>query len=78
MKQAISNANSKSVILLNNEQIFKSAIEASKEFNVDPSSICKSCKGKVKSAGKHPITGEPLVWMYYDEWLKLKDGECNK
>ena len=30
------------------------------------SSITMCCKGKRKSAGKHPITGEKLKWKYID------------
>jgi hypothetical protein len=28
------------------------------------SSICACCRGKYKTAGKHPMTGERLVWQY--------------
>ena len=30
------------------------------------SSITMCCQGKLKSAGKHPVTGEKLVWKYID------------
>ena len=30
------------------------------------SSITMCCKGKLKSAGKHPVTGESLKWKYID------------
>ena len=35
------------------------------KYNIDISSIVKCCKGKIKSAGKHPDTGEKLIWEYY-------------
>lgn len=38
--------------------------EASLKYGVCKSGISKCCKGKVKSAGKHPITGEKLIWEY--------------
>ena len=39
---------------------FKSIIEASTEYNLDPSSVVKCCKGKRKNAGGYK-------WMYKDE-----------
>ena len=38
--------------------------EASEYYYVDKHSIGECCKGKYKSAGKHPITGEKLIWKY--------------
>ncbi|MEG2246489.1 MAG: GIY-YIG nuclease family protein [Peptostreptococcaceae bacterium] len=62
---------SKKIICLNSKKIFENINQACEENNIDSSSIIGSCKGKRKSAGKHPITGEKLRWMYYDEYLKL-------
>lgn len=31
----------------------------------DVSSIVKVCRGQAKTAGKHPVTKEPLGWKYY-------------
>ena len=31
------------------------------------SDISKVCRGKQKSAGKHPVTGEKLIWKYIEE-----------
>ena len=59
------------VVCLNNFNIFDSLDEASKWANIKhSSSITQCCKGKYKSAGKHPITNEPLVWRYYSEYIK--------
>jgi hypothetical protein len=33
-------------------------------------SIWNNLSMGTKSAGKHPVTGEPLHWMYYDEYIK--------
>ena len=52
------------VICVNTGKIYRSTREASRDTGVDNSFICKCCKGKYKSAGKHPETGEPLVWKY--------------
>ena len=55
---------SKAVLCVETGQIFGSAREAERELKVDNSSIGKCCLGKVKSAGKHPVTGEKLHWKY--------------
>ena len=52
------------VICVNTGKIYRSTREASRDTGVDNSFICKCCKGEYKSAGKHPETGEPLVWKY--------------
>ena len=40
-------------------------------YYIDNASISKSCKDTEYkySAGKHPETGEALIWQYYNEWL---------
>lgn len=48
-------------------EIFTTIREASKKFNINACNISDCCRGKQKSAGKHPITKERLVWRYYDE-----------
>jgi len=54
------------IICLTTSEIFNSITEASNKYNIKGSSeIGKVCKGERNSAGKHPITGEKLVWEYY-------------
>ena len=55
---------SKKVICVTTGKIFKSIAEASKYYNLRGNHISACCKGKLKSCGKHPITGEKLVWKY--------------
>lgn len=51
--------------------IFESLKDAAKWCGLyDSTLISKNCNNKVKSAGKHPETGERLTWMYYEEYLK--------
>ena len=69
--------NCKSVICLNTKEIFISSVEASKSYNVSPSVITSACKGTQKHAGKDLLTDEPLVWMYYDEYIKASDSIIN-
>ena len=40
--------------------------EAGEYYSINTDSITKCCQGKLKSAGKHPVTGEKLVWKYID------------
>lgn len=58
------------VICLNNLMVFNSIKDAAIYVNMSSSLIILNLKGRSKSAGKHPETGEPLVWMYYEDWLK--------
>lgn len=60
-----------SVICLNTKEVFNSATEASVFYGVSNGGIISCCKGKTKSRGKHPITGEKLKWMYYEDYLKM-------
>lgn len=62
--------NAKSVVCKTTGEIFNYIKLASKIYGIDRSDISRCCNGKAKSAGKHPITGEKMVW----EWYK---GGCN-
>jgi hypothetical protein len=57
------------IICLTTREIFDSIKDANIKYNANYTSISKCCKGKAKSAGKHPVTGEKMVWMYYDEYI---------
>lgn len=48
-------------------EIFNCITEPSEKYNIGKSHISSCCKGKIKSAGKHPVTGEKLVWRYAEE-----------
>jgi len=60
----------KQVICLNTKEIFSSAVEASKKYDIDNSAITKCCRGKLKSAGKNSIDNNKMVWMYYEDYIK--------
>jgi len=66
--------NSKKIICLTTNIIFNSVFLASNWCGVASTNICANLKGKAKSAGKHPETGESLKWMYYDEYIKLQEA----
>ena len=42
-------------------------------MDVDASTLAKHCKGKQKSCGS--FNGEPLVWMYYKDYMALDEEE---
>lgn len=61
------NSNSKQVRCINTGEIFKYIRKASEYYSVAAESIGRCCSGKSKSAGKHPVTGEKLIWEYVEE-----------
>ncbi len=64
----------KKIICLTTGEIFNSITDACSNGRQSiRSNISACCKGKSKSAGKHSITGKPLRWMFYDEYLKTQD-----
>jgi len=63
------NPNSRKIICLTTGEIFGAIAEAVKKYNINQSSLSKCSIGKRKSAGKNPITGEPLRWMYYKDYI---------
>lgn len=65
------NWNSNAVYNIELDKIFWGAKEASDLLGVDASGVIKCCKGKRKTCGKHPVTSEPLHWLYaQDQVLK--------
>ena len=70
------NPNSKSVICVTTGTIYGSMMEASRQTGIRHCNISACCNGTHKSAGL--IDGKPLLWMYYDEYLKLPEEEVDK
>ena len=56
--------NSKKVKCITTNEVFNSIKDAEEKYGVSHQNISKCCKGKYKSAGKHPVTGEKLIWEY--------------
>lgn len=52
------------VYCINTKEMFKNATVAGKVYNISNSSISQCCNNKLLSAGKHPLTKQPLVWCY--------------
>jgi hypothetical protein len=68
------NPRARAVICLNTKQVFDT-ITLAKQWCGSDCGITEVCKGKYKTAGNHPITGERLSWMFYDDYLKIKNEE---
>jgi hypothetical protein len=63
-------------VCLNTNEIFDN-INSAMDFSGQKSRsrIYDCCKGKKKFAGKHPITKEPLRWMYYKDYINMVENE---
>lgn len=61
------NPRSRSIICIETKQVF-TTIQEAREW-LGKGDIAHHLRGKLKSAGKHPITGEKLHWMYYEDYL---------
>lgn len=61
------NPKSKKVICVTTNEVFDYINEAERKYNVAHQDIGKCCRGKRKSAGKHPVTGERLKWEYVED-----------
>lgn len=55
---------SKSVICVTTNEVFVSMMDAERILGVKATNISKACRGEAKSAGKHPDTGEKLIWKF--------------
>lgn len=45
------------------DEYFWGAKEAKDKYGINHTSISSCINGKLKHAGKHPVTGEPLTWQ---------------
>ena len=59
----------KRVICLNTLEVFENATVAGEWCGVGRSSVCSCTNGKRNAGGHHPVTGEPLRWMKYIDYL---------
>ena len=55
----------KRTICINTGEIFNSASEAGRKYNIPVGNISKCCRGEYKSAGKDK-DGNKLIWKYLD------------
>lgn len=45
------------------DESFWGAQEVKEKYGINPTSISSCINGKLKHAGKHPVTGKPLTWQ---------------
>ena len=48
-------------------EFFDSMADAERKYGINHGGISACCQNKRKSAGKHPITGEKMVWRYIND-----------
>lgn len=58
------------IICLNTLEIFDQIVDAINKYNIKGHTIPDVCTNKRKTAGTHPVTGEKLRWMYYEDYIK--------
>ena len=67
----INNGRATPVYCIELDEIFWGAKDVENKYQIAHQTISKCCTGKRNHAGKHPITSEPLSWMYvYDKQQK--------
>jgi hypothetical protein len=79
-KKGKPNKTSKKIVCLNTGEIFDCPSEAAKVYHIkcrDNITACCRNKKYTKSIGINNITGEKLVWRYYDDFIKLNKEEIN-
>ena len=57
----------KPVVCVTTGEVFKTAREAAFATKTGYTGISFCCKGRYKTSGKHPITGEPLKWKFLEK-----------
>lgn len=80
-ESAVNRSNVNKIVCLNTGEIFNTLRDAANKYNIkDLKHISNCCKHKPKSktSGIHPETNERLVWLYYDEYIRLSDKEINQ
>lgn len=59
---------SKAIFCITTNETFLSIKQASEKYNIDRKTIGLACKGEYKYAGRNPITGEKMVWIYLKDY----------
>ena len=59
----------KKVICITTGEIFDYVAQVEEVYGIKEPLVSACCTGKRKWTGRHPITGEKLIWMHYDEFL---------
>lgn len=67
-KSGQNNPRSKAVYCFELDEYFWGAQDVQNKYGISKDGVAKCCKGKQESAGRHPVTGEKLHWVYVEEW----------
>lgn len=65
------------IICINDNLIFNSIKDAEIYYNIDSRRISEICSGKRNPIYKHPITGEKLKFMYYENYIKERNNKAS-
>lgn len=76
-KYGINNPHTILVYCVELNQIFSGAADAERKTSVSHQAISKCCKGKRKTSGKHPITKDPLHWVYVYDKIEKDNSVIN-
>jgi len=63
------------VVCLTTGEIFSTMTSAAEKYNISYNSISSCCRKLSFSTGIDLVTGRPLVWMYYDEYILKTEDE---
>ena len=61
------------IYCLTTNEVFDSIAEASRVYNIFESCISKCCRRKCAYGGEY--NGEKMVWLYYEDYVKLSDEQ---
>ena len=66
-KSGQNNPRSRAVYCIELDEYFWGAQDVKNKYGISNDGVSNCCRGKQETAGKHPITGEKLHWVYVDE-----------
>lgn len=72
LKETVGLHERRKVVLTNTREVFETATQGAKKYNLSQGSVSSCCKGFIKSAGKLP-NGEYSVWVYEQDYDPEKD-----
>ena len=74
-RKGAAGSSARKVVCINSKMIFNTMSEAKEFYKLKTvSGICSCCKNNKPYYGEDSITHEKLLWMYYEDWLKLQEN----
>lgn len=59
------------IICMTTKEVFEKATDIQNTYNISLGNIISNCTGNLTSAGKHPVSQERMIWMYYRDYIKM-------